>query len=279
MARRVRNVDLETRESRRKLKVRGKPYWAAIGLGLHLGYRKGRRNGMWVVRKYLGDRTYQLTTIAFADDIEDADGVHVHSFWQAQEIARNLRTARCGPYTVKQAVDDYLNDKLIDRPSYRDVVARMRLHVLPAFGSTPVDKLTAEGIREWHRQLARIPRRLRARKGKVVLGEIRTEEDRRKREHTANRTLAWFKAGLNYAIASGKAKCSPVWSQAKGFRGVDVARSRYLTHDECRRLIASADPSFKILVQAALHTGCRYSELCRLTADDFNSVAGTSYPP
>jgi integrase len=275
MARRVRNVDLETRESRRKLKVRGKPYWAAIGLGLHLGYRKGRRNGMWVARKYLGDRTYKLTTIALADDIEDADGVHVHSFWQAQEIARNLRTARSGPYTVKQAVDDYLNGKLSERASYRDVVSRMRVHVLPTFGSTPVDELTADAIREWHRKLARTPRRIRAPKDKVVFDQIRSEEDKRKREHTANRTLGWFKAVLNYAITNGKAKCSPIWSQAKGFRGADVARSRYLTHDECRRLIASAHPKFKLLVQAALHTGCRYSELCRLAADDFNAAAGT----
>ena len=116
MARRVRNIDLETRESRRKLKVRGKPYWAAIGLGLHLGYRKGRRNGMWVARKYLGGQTYKLTTIALADDIEDADGAHVLSFWQAQDLARNMRTPRSGPYTVKQAVDDYL--KQTERPRF-----------------------------------------------------------------------------------------------------------------------------------------------------------------
>jgi hypothetical protein len=153
MARRVRNIDLETRETRRKLKMRGAPYWTAIGLGLHLGYRKGRRNGMWVARRYLGGQTYKLTTIALADDIEDADGAHDLSFWQAQDLARNMRTPRSGPYTVKQAVDDYLNGKLSDRASYRDVAARMRVHVLPTFASTPVDELTADAIRAWHSEL------------------------------------------------------------------------------------------------------------------------------
>ena len=56
--------------------------------------------------------------------------------------------ARSGPYTVKQAVDDYLS-KLSDRASYRDVAARMRVHVLPKFASTPVEELTADAIRAW----------------------------------------------------------------------------------------------------------------------------------
>ena len=44
MARRVRDSDLETRAARGKLKARGKPYYRAIGEGLHLGYRKGDKS-------------------------------------------------------------------------------------------------------------------------------------------------------------------------------------------------------------------------------------------
>ena len=54
MARRVRDRAIETREARRKLKASGKPYWRAIGKGLHVGYRKGKASGVWVVRRYLG---------------------------------------------------------------------------------------------------------------------------------------------------------------------------------------------------------------------------------
>src|SRR3954453_8742106 len=91
MARRVRDRAIETRGARRKLKASGKPYWRAIGKGLHVGYRKGKTSGGWVVRRYLGDQNYSMHTVAEADDILDADGQDVLDFWQAQEAARNLR--------------------------------------------------------------------------------------------------------------------------------------------------------------------------------------------
>ena len=56
MARRVRDKDIETREARRKLKPSGKPFWLSIGKGLHVGYRKGKTGGVWVVRHFIGDQ-------------------------------------------------------------------------------------------------------------------------------------------------------------------------------------------------------------------------------
>jgi integrase len=58
------------------------------------------------------------------------------------------------------------------------------------------------------------------------------------------------------------------------FENVDVARVRYLTVPECQRLINAADREFRPMVQAALQTGCRYGELCRLTVGDFNADTG-----
>src|ERR1700756_2078632 len=109
MARRVRSADLESREARCKLKVRAKPYWQAIGLGLHLGYRKSKGRAVWAVRRYLGGQAYKVETIAFADNIEDADGATLMTFWQAQAHAREMRTPKGGePYTVAEAVKYYL---------------------------------------------------------------------------------------------------------------------------------------------------------------------------
>src|SRR5215831_16229962 len=117
MARRIRDSDLESREARRKLAVAAKPHWRSIGLGLHLGYRKGKRGGVWVVRRYLGGQTYKVQSIAIADDLEDANGLQVLNFWQAQEHARGLRVpgAKSFPYTVKEAVDDYVS-AIADKP-------------------------------------------------------------------------------------------------------------------------------------------------------------------
>ncbi|MEZ0278299.1 MAG: hypothetical protein ACAH04_03740 [Methylibium sp.] len=54
----MKNLDLERREVRSKLAARGKPYWQSIGKGLHIGYRKSARGGVWVVRRYVGDQVY-----------------------------------------------------------------------------------------------------------------------------------------------------------------------------------------------------------------------------
>jgi integrase len=56
---------------------------------------------------------------------------------------------------------------------------------------------------------------------------------------------------------------------------VDAARARYLKRGEILRFTNACDPDFRRLVQAALATGARYSELARLRASDFNPDSGT----
>jgi integrase len=46
---------------------------------------------------------------------------------------------------------------------------------------------------------------------------------------------------------------------------------------EQRRLVNKCEDGFKQLVQAALYTGCRYGELCRLKVRDFNPTANTVF--
>jgi integrase len=50
---------------------------------------------------------------------------------------------------------------------------------------------------------------------------------------------------------------------------------RYLTADEARRLVNACNPDFRRMVQAAVLTGCRYSELTKLGVSAFNSDSGT----
>ena len=63
----------------------------------------------------------------------------------------------------------------------------------------------------------------------------------------------------------------------KPFREVDLARVRYLRHDEILRLVNAAQGEFRTLVNAALFTGCRYGELTRLRVYDFNPDTGTVF--
>jgi integrase len=50
---------------------------------------------------------------------------------------------------------------------------------------------------------------------------------------------------------------------------------RYLTVAECKRVLNACEPEFRNLVHALLLTGCRYQEIARLRAQDFNPDAGT----
>src|ERR1700745_1493733 len=89
MARTVRDTNLETRAARLRLTARRKPYWRVLETGLHLCYRRTKEGGgSWGARPFIGDRRYLETKIGTADDLQDADGVALRSFKQAQEAAR-----------------------------------------------------------------------------------------------------------------------------------------------------------------------------------------------
>ena len=283
MARRVRDKDIETRAARADLKPRGKPYWRSVGKGLHVGYRKGQRGGAWVVRRYLGEQEYKVETISAADDVEDANGVEVLNFWQAQEAARNMRPGTAPNvkgYTVADAVAAYL-EHLEGRASWRDAKRRLDAFVLPAFGAKAVNSLDDDEIRKWHRGIAKRGARARTKPGapqnyRKIDGD--PEEAYRKRQASANRILDLLKAALNLARKNHKktgVKSSEAWAAVERFRGVHIPRQRYLTVAECRRLINASDAEFRLLVRAGLETGARYQELARLRVSDFNPDAGT----
>ena len=85
-----------------------------------------------------------------------------------------------------------------------------------------------------------------------------------------------LKASLNHAYDEGHVPSRDAWGRKlKPFRDVEVARIRYLTIAEARRLINACDAEFRPLVRAALETGARYGELARLEVADFNPDAGT----
>ena len=93
---------------------------------------------------------------------------------------------------------------------------------------------------------------------------------------TANRILGTLRAALNHAYAECRVVSDNAWrGRLKPFRNVAVARKRYLTVPEAQRLLNAADGDLRALVQAALQTGARYSELTRLKVHDFDEHSGT----
>lgn len=276
LSRRVRNAQLETRTARLKLTPRGLPYWVNLEQGLHLGYRRLKSTtGRWVVRFYLGKesvKAYEKRVIAQADDYSDADGVRVLSYDQAQEKARALNKRRLfaetvegGPYTVQRAIDDYIAYLQASGKDYKNARHRAYAHIVPALGNVEVAALTSARLRQWLSDIAH----------KRAAND---EEQSRRNKTTANRTLTVLKAALNHAYDERRVESNDAWGRrVKPFRGVDSARVRYLSVDEAQRLINAAQGEFRDLVQAALQTGCRFSELMRLVARDYEHDTGTLF--
>jgi integrase len=285
MARRIKDATLDSKESRRKLVTRGKPYYRAIERGLHLGYRRLRAGaGTWVARYYVGEQSYELESIGIADDVSDADGVAVLTFWQAQTKARERMVGRAhsaagkaGPLTVADVMDSYLEFLETSRKSAADARYWDRAFIRPQLGDIEVAALTADRLRQWLVELAKMPARTRTRAGESQrhrpLGC--DDESKRRRQSAANRILTVLKACLNRAWREKKVTSNAEWARVEPFKSVDAARVRYLSVDEAKLLLDACEPEFRRLVRAALETGCRYGELARLTVEDWNQNTGT----
>src|SRR5262249_1387518 len=161
---------------------------------------------------------------------EDANGSSVLSFAQAQDIAlAPLQPVRRGPLTVTGACEDYVNylrDSGRDERTVTETEQILRCHVLPYLGGVRVTSLLPDQLRGW---LAATARRLQNGKD---------DEAVRRSRVTANRIRATFFAALNHAYAEGKVPSDAAWrKRVPPFKNVDVARVRYLTIAEARRLI------------------------------------------
>ena len=292
MPAKVRDSKLDTRTARKGLEVRpdmpNKPYYRLIEPGLHLGYRKrAGEPGTWVVRRYGGEGRYVVENLrtsdgrlVIADDYSEPDGNAVLSFAQAQERAKAFRPGadgRNGSYTVNDALDDYFQFLEGDgraKHSIMDAKGRANGLIRPKLGDVKVAELDAERLRTWRNNLAKAAPRLRTRKGEPQ--KHRAASDARARKATTNRVWTILRAALNHAFENRKDITSDAaWRKVKPFKSVDAARPGYLSVAEAERLINACEPDFRLLVQAALQTGARYSELARLTVRDFNADGGT----
>ena len=284
MARTVQDAKLAKREQRLRLEPRKKPYWLTLNEGEHLGYYRGARVGKWVARYRRAGAVgnYQETTIAEADDSADADGTLILDFRQAQDAARKWFGGlernggrRTSAYTVADALDDYLAG--FQGKDLANTRRRIEAMIRPTMGAHEVAKLTTKQIADWLLALANAPARLRTAKGATqnVRVTADTDDARRGRRSSANRVLTILNAALNCAYRDGRVPADDAWRRVKPFAKADASKLRYLADDEARRLVNGCDAAFRPLVQAALLTGARYSELAGLEARDFDKQSQT----
>ncbi len=286
MARSAKNKKIETRTNRLALPVRDDPYYTKIGDSLSLGYRRKKKgNGTWQAR--IGTYPeYRKFKLAEADDFIDANENTILTFYQAQEKARAFAVEVNRPFrgsnsptTVGEAIEHYMEWFRENRKAVVDTERTINAHILPAFNNKLVMDLTSLEIKHWLEKLATSPPRRRTRIGeKQKYGEKAvTTEAKLSRKSTANRILTVLKAILNKAFEDGLVPDDKEWRKVKPFKQVDEPIVRFLTVRESTRLINSCRKDFRLLVQAALFSGCRYGELTRILANHVNLDTGMIY--
>jgi hypothetical protein len=242
MSRNTDDAPITVRAARERLAVRHEPYWRAIEGGLALGYRKGPRGGVWLARMWEAGQ-YRKVTLGRADDTLNATSGRaegtpsgVLDFRQAQakaqEWASRLYRVAAGlepepaatpaaPYTVADAIADYLADYAARGGKALDTTrTAVEAHILPALGKLPVNRLTREKLKTWHRALAASPARLRSKPGQERHRDTTGDpEASRRRRSSANRVLTVLKAALNHARGEGKVTCpADAWAAVQAFR-------------------------------------------------------------
>jgi integrase len=287
MAQSARDARLENRTARLRL-ASARRYFKAIGDGLTLIYRRtGEGYGTWSAKLALLGGKYAVRVLGAADDYQDANGVDVLNFYQAQDQARKVaHDAKASggkvptPVTVAEAAERYLTWFRDHRKGIKMAESAVRAHILPAVGGIRLSDLTTVDLRAWLDRLATKAARLRSSKLSKKLNlrpAAETKDEKRARRASANRILSVLKAILNRAFQDGLVADDSAWRKVKPFAKVDEARIRYLTDAEAMRLVNACPLDLRRLVRAALLTGTRWGELAALKVADVNLKTAQIY--
>ena len=163
MARSIYSEKLKNRTNRLKLLAKRKPYKVLIAPGIFLCYRRNagrfvegderqrkQAPGTWSVE------AGWLKRFALADDHEDANGVSVMSYFQAQQHALKMVRGSEGdsdkPVTVAEVLDAYETD-LAARGGSKHNAISVRNHCSSAMLSKVVMLLTETELSDWRNGL------------------------------------------------------------------------------------------------------------------------------
>ena len=213
--------------------------------------------------------------LALADDYEASNGESILSYAEASERVRQ-NTGQDRPLsilTVADAVADYVAWLKTHKATGRDAEVRAAKLILPTLGKIRLSDLTTRQLTNWRDAMAEQPAMIRSRPGaqQNYRPAPRTAEDRRSRRATVNRTLTILKAALNKSFVDGHVTTDIAWRRVKPFRQTAAARPGFLTGAEASRLVNASDADFRLLVRAALETGCRFGELAAAKVRDYQN--------
>jgi integrase len=242
-----------------------------------LGYRRGAKGGSWILRERVGD-VYRKSRLGRADDINSGDGHSILSFSDALRLSLSEERPtqiRAGSLTVDQAIDEYLESKKVRSSSesiFRERVAADSL-ITPSLGADRAAQLSPEQRRRLKYSLhgKRVSDLTTTDLRRWRDSRVPTTDDREVRrcaQATANRVWTILRAALNLAFENERVPSDLAWRRLKPFKNVDRPQTRFLSVEDCRRLLAVAPPDLADLIRACLLTGMRLGEFGLLKVSD-----------
>jgi integrase len=256
------SVRLSTREARKKLTPRDKPYFHELRRGLAVGYRKGTDGGSWLLREFNpkagkgGRGGYVQRRLGVADDELPADGVTVLSWQDAANIAigqERPTVTKPGKLTLTEAAQAYFDTRTARTP--HDRITWTKFISTTKLASMSVSEITTGDLERW--LASQVP-------------QTEDPDKRRAARATANRRWSVLRAILNSAFRKDPTRVpsDAAWRRVRPFPKTDRPRTRTLTTEECKRLLSKLEGPLHAMAQGALYTGLRLGELEALQAGD-----------
>lgn len=173
----------------------------------------------------------------------------VAAWYLAHDAIPSASSAPSAVPGFERWADTWLADVAHLRPSsHARAASAVRAQLIPAFGPTPIDQITAAEVRRW---VAR----------QVAAGSAGA---------TVTRTLRVLGACLQVAADDGLIPANP----ARGIRPPQAQRheQRYLTPEEVARLADAIDARYRGLIFLGAYGGLRIGEMLGLQVGDVNPL-------
>lgn len=287
--------DLSKTEVRMGLKPRKAPYFNIIQYCRHIGVEV-HDNGThyWVARVRKRDGGYRQKRIATANVgdrvvVSFDDALAMSDRWfNTQEIGsiaaaalpvgnqRHLSICPIGEvYTVGHALKDYLDWKVIaaTRSHFETLVSLVNYHLVPRVSHIPLEDFDARAFHNLAQDVLETPPKY-GRKTPTVRVDVRKMNDSqlRKRKKTFNALVSILRGAFEIAWERNHLESDRPFRCLRRLPNVDRPRAVFLDEAEVERLLKNCGSDLRLLVRAALLTGCRAQELTSLKVRDFREA-------
>lgn len=243
---------LDSERKRLKLKPQTWPHWVTVKRGKSLGFYKNQEGNSWRARMRNEDGKYIFKALGDENDLTYDQALDLANEWF--DTAFTQKNSR---YTVKNAVDDYIQEleNMGKLRSASDTHGRLYKHLIPTLGKKELASITSTQLTTFRNAMVK---------------KSDDPEAVRKSRDTANRIMNMVKAAFNLAYRNEHITSDGAWKKVKSFAGVGRARILFLTDKEVSTLLEHTSEQFKNLVKAAILTGARYGELADAKVRDYS---------